>query len=225
MSGIILANGTPANGEAKIDTQGGLRVSPYHPDIGGNGAYRLAAYTGLLTVIAAGSASAGHIFAARWTHATKLALVTRLWAKWRTIAGFTAAQEVGLEALITRNYTAGHTGGTALTLVGDAYKKKSAHGTQTFQDLRISTTGALGNGTHTIDTQPIAANFFAELAAAATVPKGAFDILLEVSDMATHPIVLSQNTGIIIRNGPTAMGAGGTARVVVEMDWLEVDAY
>ena len=225
MSGIILSNGTPGNGEAKIDTQGGLRVSPYHPDIGGNGAYRLAAYTGLLTVIAAGSASAGHIFAARWTHATKLALVTRLRAKWRTIAGFTAAQEVGLEAFTTRNYTVNHTGGTALTLIGDVFKKKSAHGTQTFQDIRISATGALGNGTHTIDAHPMAANFFAELAAGAAVPKGAFDLLFEVSDLATHPIILSQNTGIIIRNGPTAMGAGGTARVVVEMDWLEVDSY
>lgn len=225
MAGIILSNGTPANGEAKIDTQGGQRVTPFHPDIGGNGAYRLAAYTGLLTAIAAGSASAGHIFAARWTHATKLALVTRLRAQWRTIAGFTAAQEVGLEALITRSYTAVHTGGTAVALIGDAFKKKSAHGTQTFQDIRISTTGALGNGTHTIDGQPIAANFFAELAAGAAVPKGRFDILFEVSDLATHPIILNQNTGIIVRNGPTAMGAGGTARVVVEMDWLEVDSY
>lgn len=211
--------------KAKIDAQGSVRVVEYHPDITGNGAFRLCAYTGALTAVALGSATAGHIFAARWGHASKLAVITSLRAKWFTIAGFTAAQEVGLEAFITRGYTGSHSGGTAITLTGNALKKRSSHNTTAFTDLRIAATGALTNGTHAIDGQPIMAGFFAELAAGAAVPKGVFEIGYPIMDLANYPIVLSQDTGIIIRNGPTAMGAGGTARVVVDMEWLEVDAY
>lgn len=224
MAGIVVANGVAASAEALVDTQGSQRISPYHPNIGSNGAYRLSAQSGLLTGVAAATAAAGHLFAFRWSHATKLALITHIRARWFTIAGFTAAQEVGLDMVITRSYSASHTGGTALSLTGDAFKKRSTFAATNVADIRISTTGALTNGTHTVDSTGFAYGGFSELALGATVPKGLFECEFSIQDLAMHPLVLSQNTGFLIRNN-VLMGAGGTARLSVDLGWMEVDSY
>lgn len=215
---------TGGTNKASIDAAGALRVRPSSPDLGSNGAYRVCQSSGLITTIAAGTASAGHLFAARWGHATKLAIITYFRASWVTVAGFTAAQEVGLELFQTRAYTVAHSGGTAITLTGDALKKRSSFGSTAFNDIRISTTTALTNGTHTIDPNPIASGGFAELAALATVFKGTFECTFAPNELGFHPLVLAQNQGLILRN-QILMGAAGTARVRVEMDWLEVDSF
>lgn len=216
--------GTNATNKWKVDPQTSGQITPYHPDITGNGAYRIAAASGLITGIAAGTATAGHIFAARWNNVSKLALVTYFRARWSTIAGFTAAQEVGLDLYIARSYTASHTGGTALTLTGNNAKKRSSQATTNFADMRISATGALTNVATTLDAQPIAYGCVSELATGATIPKLSFDIIYELDDTSMHPIVLSQDTGLVLRN-TILMGAGGTARVSIEMEWMEVDSY
>lgn len=209
---------------------------------GGNH-FTIAAATGLLTGVAAATASAGHIFAARWNPPTvngadkkpRYALITRLQALWVTIAGFTGAQEVGLDASIVRAYTASHAGGTAIAIPtvanGSTNKKRSvspvsraASADSVMADLRVATTGGLTNGTETFDSTPFRQASFSELAAAATVPKGAFGLFNSTDDLSGHPIVLAPNEGIVIRNS-ILMGAGGTARVVVEMDWAEVDEF
>lgn len=207
---------------AGVDGANSMKVTPRHPLA--TGAYRMCSYTGLLTAVAAGSATAGHLFAAHWTHATKMALITSFRARWQTATGFTAAQETGLDLFVARPMSVAHTGGTLLTMAGDAFKKRGAHATHSMASVRVSTTGALTNGTNTLDANPVAASFGSELAAAATVPKGAFELNLSVNDLAMHPLILSFNNGLVLRN-VIAMGAGGTARVAIEMDWLEVDAY
>jgi len=70
----------------------------------------------------------------------------------------------------------------------------------------------------------MATDVFAELAAAATVSKGKFDVDVLDQDMDRYPIVLAPNEGIVIQNR-VALGAGGTARVIVEIDWLELQRY
>ena len=190
------------------------------------GAYRSGAHTGLLAGVAAGTATAGHIWTARWAPAAtdyrKKAVLQRLRVRWFTIAGFTAAQEVGLELFRLTAYTAAYSGGTgAAALTPSA---KSSAFPASLMAGRISGSDALTAGTQTLDTDPIGAASFAELAAAATVPKGAFEIFLSTEDLDRHPIILAPNEGLVLRN-LVAMGAGGTARVTVEMDWLEVERY
>lgn len=211
--------------DVEVDAGRSLHVTRKPPHLGANGAYRVCATTGLLTGVAAATATAGHLFAARWTHVTKLALITKMRAKWWTVAGFTAAQEVGLDAIIGRGYTSNWSSGTGLTLTGNSMKKRLSHGTTTFTDIRIATTGALTAGaTGALDPHPIAQSGFSELAAAPTVPKGLFalDVIEEVD--IGHPQILSQNDVLLVRNS-ILMGAGGTARVAIEMDWLEVDSF
>ena len=210
--------------KAVIDASGGIRMVPSSPHFGSNGAYRVCAYTGAMTAIAAGTATAGHIFAARWAQATKLALITNLRAKFVTVTGFTAAQEIGIDAFIARSYTASHSAQTALTLSGNAAKKRSSYSSTGFADIRISNTGPLTAGTHTLDPNPFAAGFAKEMATGAAVPTSFCELSFSLGDLAAHPIVLSENTGIVIRN-VIALAAGATARFTVEMDWLEVDSY
>jgi hypothetical protein len=186
--------------------------------------YRFSAATGLITGIAAGTASAGHIFAARWASSVKNLGLKKFTATWNTIVGFTAAQEVGLELFITRSYSASHTAGTAVdSTAAGKFKKKATNNDSAFAAtaIQIAGTGALTNGTHTIDAVAMASNQFSELATGAAIPKGRF--CLEWSDGSKGRIILKQDEGLILRN-QIAMGAGGTARVTVCLEWEEFTA-
>lgn len=189
------------------------------------GAYALGMYgysdtTGLLTTIAAGTATAGHIWSCRWGDATKIALVTHLSATWQNVVGFTAAQELGLSFLKMSGYTASHTGGTVFTPTGNNLKVAAAFPDSVMTDMRIATTVELTAGTHTIDTHPIANAVYSELSAVATVIKSPWRIEVSPEALAMHPIFLTQDTGLLLRNR-VLMGAAGTARVVVTIHWIE----
>lgn len=222
--GIKLVGDTSGNNVEVNATAKAMRAAIY--PVENVGAYRINAISGLITTVAAGTASAGHLFAFRNSHASVLMLISYIAIRMRTIAGFTAAQEFGWDLMRTTSYSASHTGGTAITAAGQGgLKKRSTMGTSVLGDARIATTGALTNGTHTIDAQPMLQDTFAELAAAATVPKGQTQLVWDMSDGTEYPLVLANNEGLIIRNGPVVMGAGGTARLIVDLAWFEVNSY
>jgi hypothetical protein len=200
-----------------------LRITNRPIDVGALGAYRTAEFSGLMTVIAAKTATAGHIFAWRWGDATRVALLRQLRIRYSIISGFTAAQELGFDAVIARSYTASHTAGTALTLTGNSFKKRTSMATTLLTDARIATTAALTAGTHTLDAQPFLINSRRTLAAAATVEGLDFEETISFWDGA-HPFVFVQNEGFVIRNN-ILMGAAGTVRLDVEVDWEEVASY
>lgn len=191
------------------------------------GAYRTGAKSGLITTIAAGDATNGHVWAARWapdvtnTPAAmrRAALIQRLRVRCFTIAGFTAAQEFSLALFKLTGYTAAHSAGTALAPT----KKRVAHPAPLMTG-QIALAVQLTAGTQVIAAEPIAVGVSSELAAAATVQKGVIDMFLSTEDLAEYPIVLAPNEGLLLRN-EIVMGAVGTARLVVEMDWLELERY
>lgn len=196
----------------------------------GEGAYRTGARTGLLAGVTTGSATNGHIWAMRWAPDVanapvalrRVALIQRFRARWFTVAGFTAAQEVSLSLFKLTAFTALHTGGTGAAALTPSKKRTAS--VASLMTGRIAGSDQLTAGTQTLDTDPIGGGSFAELAAAATVPKGAFELFMSTEDLAEYPLVLQPNEGLLLRN-EIAMGAGGTARVVVEVDWLEVTRY
>ena len=79
-------------------------------------------------------------------------------------------------------------------------------------------------GTHVFDPVPISQDGYAELAAAATVPKGRFDVEFLNADQPAFPLVLAPNEGLCIRN-TVLMGAGGAVRLTVEVDWFELNNH
>lgn len=203
-----------------------LIISPRPPDVLTGGAFRLGVQSGDLTGVAARTSSAGHLVAFRNpTGSTMLAIIQRIRARWFTNAGFTAAQLIGLSMYRVTGYTAAHTGGTAATLTTPMAKKRTSHAVPVCT-VQYPTTGALTAGTQTFDTtlQPLAAGFYSELAAAATVQKGQIDINFEPQHEGGYPFVLAASEGIVVCN-EVAMGAGGTARLVVEFDWIERATY
>lgn len=185
------------------------------------GRYRLGFQSGLITAVAAASATAGHLFAFRWGSGAGVGLIHRVTARWVTIAGFTAAQEIGLDLIRATGYSASHAGGSPATLTGVNLKRRQSMAASMLTDARGPTTGALTAGTHTLDAQAMAFDSFAELAAGATVGKGRMLLDMETHVNTGGPMELATNEGFIVRN-LIAMGAGGTARLSVEVDWSEV---
>lgn len=199
------------------------RIAIYPVDAA-QGRYRLTAISGLMTTIAAGTATAGHIFAWRWgSAAPNIVKVYRINVRFRTIAGFTAAQEIEFAAYRATGYSASHTGGTPIVTTGTELRKDTTDDGGSFlTDARIATTAALTAGTHTLQANPFFADSYAELAAAATVPKGRIDTGYNYQELLHEPLVFRQNEGFIIRN-EILMGAGGTVRMFVDMDWIETN--
>lgn len=223
MSVQIRGNGGTI-GEVEANTRAQL-VSQRGIDVLTGGAFRVAMSTTDLTTIAARTSTAGHLCAFRNPSASTLIMLQRMRATWYTNAGFTAAQLVGLGAFVVRPWTVAYSGGTAVSGTSPQLKKRTSHG-NSIADIRIAQGVVLtASATNTLDTQPIAMGYFAELAAGAAVPKGSFTIdWSAANDAQFQPIVLAQNEGVVITN-EVLMGAGGTARVVVEFDWVERDSF
>ncbi len=189
-----------------------MLVSP--TDISNTQHFHVAGVSGLVTGVTAG----GHIFAFR-NPSTKGLCLSRVRVRVRTVAGFTGAQEFALGLFKLTAYDANHSDGTSL---GDAIESRDLPrktSELTGANIIIATTGALTqNSSPTTATHPFAWDAFSELAAAATVHKGRLDIDWRAPDFKGWP--LKTDEGFCL--APTVtLGAGGTARVEVEVDWYE----
>jgi hypothetical protein len=221
--------------ESGVAAAAPLHITSKPISYGSLGHYRIQATTGTLAAaLAAGTASAGHVFAFRWGDATRFAIITKLKTRFLPLTPFTAAtltDHTSFDAFIVRTYTASHTGGTALTPTGNNAKMRTSMGTSLATDVRISTTAALGNGTETFDAFPFAqslrkGNRVNPAAATEEVIMPTFDGMELDFYMADgdHPIVLAQNEGIVIRNR-TVWPAAGTGILSVSIGWAEVTAF
>lgn len=189
------------------------------------GEFGFSATSGLITLVAAKTASAGHIFTLMGTSGTTLILIRELTLTWQTITAFTTAQQIGLSAWIARSYTAAATGGTAITASGaGGFKRRASLSTSVIQDARISTTGELTAGTYTLDAQPfLELNGFSQTGAAPAVMP-LIKSTLDLKRGSAYPIVLAANEGIVVAN-KVLMGAAGTAVATVNIVWDEVSSY
>jgi hypothetical protein len=163
--------------------------------------YSIRRRTGVLTAVAAGTSSAGHIYALRNTD-TKEFHVTRMLLAWLSTVDPSAAQRVGFEAMKLTSYSVAHTGGTgAATGVPVSRAEVAAVGVYPALTLladRVAGTDALTAGTQTIGEVVGFAQDWA-LAAAATVKLTRFQRLYESPDK--HPLfVIGASEGLLVRN-------------------------
>lgn len=194
------------------------------------GTYITGRYSGLITGVVAGDATNGHLWAARFAvpaatalvDKRRVAVIQRLRVRAFTVTGYTAAQEVLLAVYKLTGYSVDHSGGTTLT--PDKKFVGPSSSPAPLMTGHMATTAQLTAGTHVIGTDSIRAASCAELAAAATVQKGSIDILMSTEDLIQHPLELTNQEGILVRN-EVAQGAAGTMRLVVEMDWHELQRY
>jgi hypothetical protein len=193
------------------------------------GQYALAAASGQVTTIAAGTAAAGHLFAFRNTHASTKVYLRYVAAQFILGTAFGTAQEVGCDLITTRTYSASHTAGTAIDVGGtnaNANKLRSLTPTSCLAtgDARVATAAALTNGTHTIDPNPV--SMVSGWAGAVGPIIGRYPgtgitggLLYDARDDYS-PIVLGTNEGFLIRN-TVLMGATGVGRWLFWVEWDE----
>ena len=178
------------------------------------GSYRQSFSTGLVTGVAAGDGTAGHILALRNDNtASKFVRLRALEVEFLLTTAFGSAQEVGFDAFVARGYSAAHTGATALTLATNDGKKLATYPTTVLAG-RIANTGALTAGTHTFDANPIARGSVYCSAIGAQLTARRYDF----SEYEPGGIILADNEGIVVRN-VTAMGATGVGRWQFTAEW------
>lgn len=188
-----------------------MRGVPFH---------RLTCLSGLLTGIAAGSATLGHVIGFRNGDTTALGdfHIARLFMQWWTTVGFTAAQEIGWEVMKATAYTVAHTGGTGAANVNVA--PRGDYTANTTMVARTAGTDALTAGTHTIGGRLLAIGGHELATGAAVVNK---TIQNELISRDRHPVdILKPNEGLIVRNCAVAMGAGGVGRLLLIAEgWIK----
>lgn len=198
------------------------RVEIMETDFGSTGgAYVLNMVSTELTLVAAKTATAGHIAAFRNSSSTLVVQVDKIRVKfWMTVLP-TALQEFGIGMFMARSYTAAHTGGAAATITTNNGKKRTSHPTLAGVELRCGTTGALTAGTHTLDAQAFANGGTYCMAAAS----GGFSHPLELM-FDPHPgdgkILLAQDEGFIVTNS-ILMGTAAKANISVAVDFHVID--
>lgn len=219
VSGALLGIGAQSQSSAHVEAK---PIS-----YGSLGHYRISQVTGTL---AAALAAGAPLFAARWTDATRFAVVTKLKARFLPLTPFTAAtltDHTSIDAYVARAFSASYTGGTALV----ASKMRAAMGGSLMGDLRIATTAALAGGTLTFDSSPFAqslrkGNRVNPAAGTEETTPDAFDSPSLDFDMGggDHPVVLAANEGVVIRNR-TVWPLAGTGILMVMLTWAEVTAF
>jgi hypothetical protein len=182
--------------------------------------YRTTISSGAVTTIAAGTASAGHIFAMRWVNANGIKMRLRaLEVEFILTTAFTAAQEVGFDAFIARSYSAAATGATAITLGANDAKLRTADPSSLFigaGDIRVANTGAMTAGTQTLDGQPIVKGSFWAGAIGAQGNVRRYDF----STLPYGGYLFATQEGFIVRN-TILMGATGVGRWQFTPEWDE----
>lgn len=204
----------------EVDTSRAGRMSLQPPSVvaANGGRYEVVLSSGLVTLLSAHTATAGHFAWFRNPSATKSVLVDYIKIAGAMVTDFTTFQRLSLSARIARAYTASHTGGTAATLTGNNAKLRTSYATMAAV-CGVSTTGDLTAGTHVIDIQPFMGLIVANSSDAITTKRTPSETVRE--GHSRGPVILVQDEGIVFSND-VLMGAAGTAGLQVTVGWREV---
>ena len=212
-------------GEVDGTTFRAFRTTNRPVDHGSLGAYCHGNSTGILPAALGGNSE---IYQFRWVDATRLAVIRKITMSASvTTTFFAAGVPVEIDMVKATAWTGQGTGGTGLTPAALLKLRTSMGSTLVATgDIRIATTAALGAGTKTLETIPLAlivvgGPITASLAPTIVIPG---TTLWESGvEQAGHPLVLAQNEGFIIRS--VAVPATGTWRAAFNVSWSEVTAY
>jgi hypothetical protein len=189
-------------------------------DHGAFGQYRVATTIGLLAT----QALNGTLFSFRWGDASRLCVIHDIRLQFMQTAAATATIMPVFSVFTARSFTASDSAGTALTLTGNSFKKRTSMGTTLVTDIRKSAALAgLTAGTRTLDADPVL-----QLAvnSSITTPNASLYVNdLDLDSGTAHPIILAQNEGIIVQGPSVVFGAAGTANLLVDIAWAECTAF
>jgi hypothetical protein len=128
------------------------------------------------------------------------------------------------EVFVARSFSASDSVGTALTLTGNSFKKRTSMGTTLVTDIRKSAVAAgLTAGTRTLDGDPLMQ--LGTIQTVTNVNTTTYSKTVDFTDGMDHPLLLATNEGFIVRGPTIIFGAAGTANLLVEMQWVELTSY
>lgn len=197
-----------------------IRTTMRPLDAGNLGHYRLST-TVALTV---SQAANGTLFSFRWGDATRLCSLQFIRLEVQQTAAATATIAPIFEVVQARSFTASDSAGTALTLTGNSFKKRSSMGTTLVTDIRKSAVAAgCTVGTRTLDADPVMV--LPSVQTITAINQTTYNKSLDFTDGHDHPFIFAQNEGFIVRGPTVVFGAAGTANLVVDVGWVEVAAF
>jgi len=176
--------------------------------------YIITGASGALTTVAADAA----VWSMQWTSASLIAVVKRVSIALGVTTAYGTAQTTAYGLYFARSFTVADSGGTALTLTTNNGKMDTNFPTTAVGGLRISTTGALTDGTRTLDAQPNDVVTFGTTALGFAFN---WDFQFGGTEEKSQ-LILRQNEGLVLNN-LILMGATGVVKLYVTVEWAEVD--
>lgn len=228
MDVTISGAGAQGNIEAQVDPSHQairVQVRPTEHVINGQigGHFGIVGYSG---TIAASLAANSILFSMRWADANKVLVLRRLFA-WMAITGTPGTlQAFALEAIRATNFTASFSANnTNITPSTSSQKMRTSNMAgsifSTSGAIQSCTTAGMTGQTYTLDTAGFATNTLQGTVAAGA---GGGIPLFDENEFGQHPLVLSTNEGVVIRN-PIALPATSTVQCGFQAAWTELAAY
>lgn len=180
--------------------------------------FRLGAISGILTGVGAN----GDLFSFNLVSGAgdPEVIIQRIKLRWQTLTAFTAAQEI-LIRVFRETWTSARTGGTQILPANFPRRNPQfASAIGAASDIRIATTGALTPGTTTVETESLGVLSLWSQTAAAPAVLGHEAIIGPDRDVG-YLTRLRHAEGIVVRS-VIAMGAAGTGRLSMDLEWMEV---
>lgn len=191
------------------------------------GRYHVCVPSGLVTTIAAKTATAGELFTLRWPSSAASMYLRYVAVRFRVTTAFTAAQEVGAGLWLAHAYTGNGTNGTAVdlgTTIDDtgAYLSTQTDSLITAGCCRVADTAAITAGTRTLDAYPLRIVSAQVSGIADNVPdaSGDYAVLFDGRSPGALPLQFNANQGFSVCN-TILMGATGVGRWEFEIEWDE----
>lgn len=169
----------------------------------------------------------------RWTDPTNFLAAFRIWTCVTVVTAVTAQRTDPLVVTTTRGYTVAETtNATQLAIAGNSQKMRTNMGSSLVpgnpvaNNLCVASAAAgMTGGTKTNDQNPFGSAAFGAGPALAALGTGLGNTdLYKVDKPYQHPEILTQQEGILLLWGPTAL-ATGTVTVGWGIEWGEVPAF
>lgn len=191
-----------------------------------HGEYKMACMSGLVTLAAAATSTAGHMFVMRNPSTTKKAIIRYLTAQFATTTAMSAQQPMGYGLHITRGSTAVYTGGTAIDMftVTGSQKMRANQALTLFttNNVRIATTAGLTvPATQNYDAHPLAQEMFLSPVLGEVAKVTLLDARDDGASTVRSAYTLDYQECLVLEN-IVLMGTAGVGYLTVNVEWDEV---
>ena len=182
---------------------------------------------------------AENVASLRWTDSTAYCVLMRIKAGWSVVTAITTAAEMNLGAFIARGFTVDFSSARTLSDLAAIPKANTVRNSMGpslmgVNGPAIATTIRMTGHTYAVNTNPFAIGVWPSIYSTNVTGTavlmgvgmaGATQTLYEATALSQHPVVLSQNEGVVIQPMTNAPATDGTFSYYVQWEWAEVEVF